>query len=110
MRKYGIWQAVLPAAPVVVASVSVIALGVAGLVAMTSGAMAGDAARIHQSARHAEHAVLHRPHLAHRDLLRGAHGAGAYGAGYIYAPGRGIVDEACNLPTSACPNDQRDVQ
>ena len=30
--------------------------------------------------------------------------------GYIYAPRRGIVDEACNLPTSACPNEMRDVQ
>jgi hypothetical protein len=29
--------------------------------------------------------------------------------GYLYAPGRGIVNEACNLPTSACPNEQRDV-
>jgi hypothetical protein len=32
------------------------------------------------------------------------------GPGYLYAPGRGIVDEACNLPTSACPNEMRDVQ
>jgi hypothetical protein len=29
--------------------------------------------------------------------------------GYLYVPRRGIVDEACNLPTSACPNEQRDV-
>jgi hypothetical protein len=29
--------------------------------------------------------------------------------GYLYAPGKGIIDEACNLPTSACPNEQRDV-
>jgi hypothetical protein len=29
--------------------------------------------------------------------------------GYLYAPRIGIVDEACNLPTSACPNEQRDV-
>lgn len=32
------------------------------------------------------------------------------GPGYIYALSRGIVDEACNLPTSACPNEMRDVQ
>jgi hypothetical protein len=25
------------------------------------------------------------------------------------APGKGIVDRACNLPTSACPNEMRDV-
>ena len=27
--------------------------------------------------------------------------------GYIYEPGRGILDEARDLPTSACPNDWR---
>jgi hypothetical protein len=37
-------------------------------------------------------------------------GMPVYGAGYVYEPRRGIVDEACNLPTSSCPNDQRDVQ
>lgn len=30
-----------------------------------------------------------------------------FGPGYTFVPGRGIVDEACNLPTSACPNSQR---
>jgi hypothetical protein len=30
--------------------------------------------------------------------------------GYVFVPGRGILDEACNLPTSACPNSERDVQ
>jgi hypothetical protein len=30
--------------------------------------------------------------------------------GYVYVPGKGIVGEACNLPTSACPNEMRDVQ
>lgn len=30
--------------------------------------------------------------------------------GYVFVPGRGIVNEACNLPTSACPNTLRDVQ
>ena len=33
-----------------------------------------------------------------------------FGPQYTYIPGRGIVDEACNLPTSACPNTQRDGQ
>jgi len=31
-----------------------------------------------------------------------------FGPSYTFVPGRGIVDEACNLPTSACPNTQRD--
>ncbi len=30
-----------------------------------------------------------------------------FGPSYTFVPGRGIVDEACNLPTSACPNSQR---
>lgn len=30
--------------------------------------------------------------------------------GNAYVPGKGIVDEACNLPTSACPNELRDIQ
>src|ERR1700733_7529928 len=29
-----------------------------------------------------------------------------FGPQYTFVPGRGIVDEACNLPTSACPNTQ----
>jgi hypothetical protein len=32
------------------------------------------------------------------------------GPGYIFVPGRGIIDDACNLPTSGCYNEQRDVQ
>jgi hypothetical protein len=30
--------------------------------------------------------------------------------GYLYWPGHGILGEACNLPTSACPNSERDIQ
>jgi hypothetical protein len=26
-----------------------------------------------------------------------------------YQPGKGVIDEACDLPTSACPNEMRDV-
>jgi hypothetical protein len=25
-----------------------------------------------------------------------------YGPGYVFVPGRGILDEACNLPSSTC--------
>lgn len=32
------------------------------------------------------------------------------GPGYVFVPGRGILDEACNLPTSTCPNTERDTQ
>jgi hypothetical protein len=33
-----------------------------------------------------------------------------FGPQYTFIPGRGIADEGCNLPTSACPNHQRDGQ
>jgi hypothetical protein len=35
-------------------------------------------------------------------------GPGAYraGFGYIYVPGRGILDAPCGLPTSACTNSE----
>jgi hypothetical protein len=29
------------------------------------------------------------------------------GSGPLFVPGRGIVGESCDLPTSACPNDER---
>ncbi|MGP0090566.1 MAG: hypothetical protein ACLPKB_11505 [Xanthobacteraceae bacterium] len=36
---------------------------------------------------------------------------GAYqGPGYVFVPGKGILGEACNLPTSTCENQYRDVQ
>jgi hypothetical protein len=31
------------------------------------------------------------------------------GPGYVYVPGHGILDEACNLPSSTCTNEYRDV-
>jgi hypothetical protein len=38
-------------------------------------------------------------------------GAEAHGArGYVFAPGKGILDAPCNLPTSTCPNEMRDGQ
>ena len=30
--------------------------------------------------------------------------------GYIFVPGVGILDKSCDLPTSSCPNEYRDVQ
>ncbi len=40
-------------------------------------------------------------------------GFGPYGyvnPGYVFVPGRGILDEDCDMPTSTCPNDMRDTQ
>jgi hypothetical protein len=30
--------------------------------------------------------------------------------GYVFVPGLGILDEDCDMPTSTCPNDVRDIQ
>ena len=35
--------------------------------------------------------------------------AARFGPGYIFVPGRGILGEDCNMPTSTCPNEYRDV-
>jgi hypothetical protein len=32
------------------------------------------------------------------------------GPGYTFVPGIGILGESCNLPTSACTNEYRDIQ
>lgn len=69
----------------------------------------------HQTAktRHAQHAyVAHRwRHVARRypPAYNGGPNTIA-GPGYVFVPGKGILDEACNLPTSTCPNTMRDTQ
>jgi hypothetical protein len=32
------------------------------------------------------------------------------GPGYVFVPGRGILGEDCDMPTSTCSNELRDVQ
>lgn len=32
------------------------------------------------------------------------------GPNYVFVPGVGILGESCDLPTSACPNEYRDIQ
>jgi hypothetical protein len=33
-----------------------------------------------------------------------------YGRGYVFVPGHGILGEDCNMPTSTCPNEYRDIR
>ena len=70
------------------------------------------------------HAVVHhvrRAHAAHRWHHVAHRFAPAYGnyntrtkafigPGYVFIPGLGILDEDCDMPTSTCPNDVRDIQ
>ena len=61
----------------------------------------------------------HRPYFVHRDPVPvyDDHRLAEYdynhprrSGPYIYIPGRGILNESCNLPTSACTNEYRDIQ
>jgi hypothetical protein len=88
-------------------------------VIMTSDAMAGSSKSTQIGNRHARSAAHtapqhHHQHAAHRTFTHGLSNDAAAsvfrGPGYVYVPRKGIVDEACNLPTSACPNEMRDVQ
>ncbi len=67
---------------------------------------------LHAAANTAPRHALHRTvSISHG--VPGYQGPDEYGyrwPGYIYVPGKGIVGESCNLPTSACPNSERDVQ
>jgi hypothetical protein len=72
--------------------------------------------------RHARHArgvparsfasdkPLYGYYSRHGQYVPGAGDRLMYGPGYAFVPGRGILDEACNLPTSTCPNEYRDIQ
>jgi hypothetical protein len=47
-------------------------------------------------------------HHGKRHVAHTAWGHWAYfGSSYAMVPGRGIINEACNLPSSTCPNSQR---
>jgi len=74
------------------------------------------------STAHDRNRLMRHQDAAHRSSRRAViYGAPAFYAtppgvpvyrwpGYTYVPRKGIVDEACNLPTSACPNEMRDIR
>ena len=93
-------------------------LGTVGAAAAGGKPSAGPAYRLHRAA-----AVHHWHYVARHSFgsVYGYVGAAPFARGfsydaprridgYIYLPGRGILDAACDLPTSACPNGERDVQ
>jgi hypothetical protein len=105
-------------------AVAVAAIVVPG--AMTTEAMAGSSTDgREQDAHSAAYSISMPPHrrwhVAHRLFRRGfGVGPAPYygytvlprtpvfrGPGYVFVPHVGIVDEACNLPTSACSNEFR---
>jgi len=108
-------------------SVLLAAAIVVGLPANPAMAAAGNAKKpaVHRqtaSAAHEHNRIVRHRTAAHR-LVEGARAYGVppfYAAppgvpvyhrpGYSYVRGKGIVDEACNLPTSRCSNEYRDIQ
>jgi hypothetical protein len=81
-------------------------------VVLTTDAMAGSSTSPKtgkQHARSAAHFVpQHRRRLVAHSVVPTV--SVFRGEGYVFVPGKGIVGEACNLPTSACPNEMRDVR
>jgi hypothetical protein len=58
---------------------------------------------VRQMDRHARHDAA--PHAGY---AAGARSPSDFG--YVFVPGRGILGEDCNMPTSTCPNEMRDTQ
>jgi hypothetical protein len=50
------------------------------------------------------------PYAPEYGFLRHVPGNAISGPGYTFVPGVGILGESCDLPTSACTNEYRDVQ
>lgn len=58
----------------------------------------------------ASYKPLYGYYTRHGQYVPGAGDRLISGPGYVFVPGRGILDEACNLPSSTCPNEYRDIQ
>lgn len=85
----------------VVTGAGAILLGIAGLIGGPA------AARVYgKPFAHPHHHVAAQGPFSYRWPRCGPY----HWRGYTDVPGRGIIHEACNLPTSACPNEMRDVQ
>jgi len=96
---------------VLAASVAVVALGSFG----AAGAAERD--RHHVNATHHAHSTYPRRHrhFVRRDLppfygYAGAPPGARVEPGYVFVPGYGILGEDCNMPTSICTNEYRDVR
>jgi hypothetical protein len=62
----------------------------------------------YRSPRHASSPTL--PYAPEYGFLSHVPANAIRGPGYTFAPGVGILGESCDLPTSACTNEYRDVQ
>ena len=99
----------------------VVAAGIASLLVASSASGPAAASQDRHARRaHGAAATTHhgnfggyRPlygyYTRHGQYVPGAGDRLIYGPGYVFVPGRGILDEACNLPSSTCTNEYRDV-
>ena len=112
MKQYLRWPKTLSAATLA----TFLTLGLLSNGAVAGSSSDGGKAQLARSSINA--GPFHRRHLAQRELKPGPRASSPYGAftpgTFAYAganvPKREMLDQACNLPTSACPNSQRDGQ
>ncbi len=67
----------------------------------------------HAYASHRGHGLAYPatlPHGPEYGFLRSVPPNATRTPGYTFVPGVGILGESCDLPTSACPNEYRDIQ
>jgi hypothetical protein len=95
------------------------AMLVVALFAVSLGAQNAIAAAPKHPTGHARNAhAVHRSHVSHRFARASSAPVNGYAGtqrsiqepGYVFVPGRGILGESCNMPTSTCTNEYRDVQ
>lgn len=53
---------------------------------------------------------LHGYYAVHGQYVPGPRDRLIYGHEYVFVPGHGILSEDCNMPTSTCPNEYRDIR
>ena len=101
-----------------------IGFSLAAVVLSLSGQSTAVASDKHQSATpihrtHQLYATYRRPYFAHSQalpygpeygFLRYVPANAIRMPGYTFVPGVGILGESCDMPTSACTNEYRDVQ
>jgi len=90
-----------------------LAFGAPGAAAATSERLAG----VHQphsvsaaQRRYARSPIPRYGYYIHGQYVPGAGDTLIHGPGYVFVPGRGILDEDCDLPTSTCSNEYRPVR
>jgi hypothetical protein len=53
---------------------------------------------------------LYGYYTRHGQYVPGAGDRLIYGPGYVFVPGHGTLGEDCNMPSSTCTNEYRDIQ